>query len=168
MLSTLAIESCTIYIPAMTNSSPTSPRPADPLDDFLCFSLYGAGLAMNRIYKPLLEPFGITYPQYLVLVALHARGDRPVSDLGERLQLESNTLTPLLKRLEGAGLIERRRDTRDERVVRLSLTSSGSDIASRALNCVPDEVLKATGLTSEELNALNRSVVKLRDSLLRR
>lgn len=152
----------------MTKTSPTPARPLDPLDDFLCFSLYGAGLAMNRIYKPLLEPFGITYPQYLVLVALHARDDRPVSDLGERLQLESNTLTPLLKRLEAAGLIERRRDSRDERVVRLSLTDAGRDIAGKALDCVPGEVLEATGLTSAELDTLNRSVAKLRDSLLRR
>lgn len=152
----------------MTKTSPASARPVDPLDDFLCFSLYGAGLAMNRIYKPLLEPFGITYPQYLVLVALHARDDRPVSDLGERLQLESNTLTPLLKRLEAAGLIERRRDRRDERVVRLSLTDAGRDIAGKALDCVPGEVLEATGLTSAELDTLNRSVAKLRDSLLRR
>ncbi|MFB0874509.1 MULTISPECIES: MarR family winged helix-turn-helix transcriptional regulator [unclassified Sphingobium] len=152
----------------MTKTPPASARPVDPLDDFLCFSLYGAGLAMNRIYKPLLEPFGITYPQYLVLVALHARDDRPVSDLGERLQLESNTLTPLLKRLEAAGLIERRRDSRDERVVRLSLTVAGRDIAGKALDCVPGEVLEATGLTSAELDTLNRSVAKLRDSLLRR
>ncbi len=167
-MSTLAIESCTIYIAGMTHSSPDAPRPADPLDDFLCFSLYGAGLAMNRIYKTLLEPFGITYPQYLVLVALHVRGDRPVSDLGERVQLESNTLTPLLKRLESAGLLDRRRDTRDERVVRVNLTDAGREIASRALACVPDEVLKATGLNTSELETLNRSIVKLRDTLLQR
>lgn len=123
---------------------------------------------MNRVYKPLLEPFGITYPQYLALVALHARGDRPVSDLGERLQLESNTLTPLLKRLEASGLLERRRDARDERVVRVSLTDKGHDIASRALACMPGDVLKATGLTNAELETLNRSVAKLRDALLHR
>ncbi|WP_100215219.1 MarR family transcriptional regulator, partial [Sphingobium xenophagum] len=102
-----------------------------------------------------------TYPQYLALVALSSKESQTVSELGERLHLESNTLTPLIKRLEAAGLVTRTRDKQDERVVRLGLTSAGSDLAKTALGCVPAEVLKATGMDEAALKTLNSNLAKL-------
>lgn len=160
MVSILAIKSRAIYIPPMTQTTPPAPT-GDPLDQFLCFSVYSAGLAFNRVYKPLLDPYGITYPQYLALVALSSKESQTVSELGERLHLESNTLTPLIKRLEAAGLVTRTRDKQDERVVRLGLTSAGSDLAKTALGCVPAEVLKATGMDEAALKTLNSNLAKL-------
>jgi DNA-binding MarR family transcriptional regulator len=141
--------------------TPSSTSAANQLDQFLCFSVYAAGLAFNRIYKPLLDPFGITYPQYLALMALSSKEGQTVSELGEKLHLESNTLTPLIKRLEAAGLVTRTRDKQDERVVRLGLTSSGRDLIKTALSCVPAEVLKATGMDEAALKTLNTSIARL-------
>lgn len=133
----------------------------NPLDQFLCFSVYAAGLAFNRVYKPLLDRFGITYPQYIALAALRGKDGQTVSELGEKLFLESNTLTPLVKRLEAAGLVSRTRDKQDERVVRLSLTEAGRGIADEALGCVPADVLQATGMDYVTLGKLNDEMVKL-------
>ncbi|WP_421839484.1 MarR family winged helix-turn-helix transcriptional regulator [Novosphingobium sp.] len=144
----------------MTQAPPSAPE-GNPLDQFLCFSVYAAGLAFNRVYKPLLDPYGITYPQYLALVALSDKDGQTVSELGERLHLESNTLTPLIKRLEAAGLVTRTRDKQDERVVRLGLTEAGSDLARTALGCVPAQVLKATGMDQIALEKLNNSLATL-------
>lgn len=144
----------------MTETKPSAPG-GNPLDQFLCFSVYAAGLAFNRVYKPLLDPYGITYPQYLALVALSGRDGQTVSELGERLHLESNTLTPLIKRLEAAGLVTRTRDKQDERVVRLSLTEAGGKLAEEALGCVPAEVLKATGMDRAALESLNGELAAL-------
>ena len=138
---------------------------AEGLDNFVCFSLYGAGLAMTRLYKPLLDPYGLTYPQYLVLTALSEMDGARVGDLGERLQLETNTLTPLIKRLEAAGLVSRQRDQADERVVRVALTDKGDDIISQAHACLPQQVLEATGLTAEELQDLNHKLKTLQTAL---
>ncbi|WP_183612492.1 MarR family winged helix-turn-helix transcriptional regulator [Novosphingobium hassiacum] len=138
---------------------------ADPLDHFLCFSVYAAGLAFNRVYKPLLDRYAVTYPQYLAIVALSSKDGQKVSELGERLFLESNTLTPLIKRLETAGLVSRRRDPKDERVVRLSLTPTGRDLADEALQCVPGEILQATGMSSEDLSSLNQTMIALGSAL---
>jgi len=136
------------------------------LDDFLCFSLYGAGLAMTRLYKPLLEPFNLTYPQYLVLTALSEKDGVKVGELGERLQLETNTLTPLVKRLEAAGLVSRQRDKTDERVVRVALTAQGQEVVTAALACIPQQVLEATGLSTDELKDLNRKLKTLQRALV--
>lgn len=136
------------------------------LDDFLCFAVYSAGLAFNRVYKPLLDRFGLTYSQYLLMVALAARDGQTVSELGEQLFLESNTLTPLIKRLEAAGLVSRRRDTQDERVVRVSLTEEGRRIIDEAGECVPAQVGAAAGLSLEEMMALKDQVVRVRDRLI--
>lgn len=144
----------------------STPSPAEsPLDQFLCFSVYSAGLAFNRVYKPLLDRFGITYPQYLALVALSSKDSQTVSELGEKLHLESNTLTPLIKRLEAAGYVNRTRDKNDERVVRLTLTETGSSLTREALGCVPAEVLKATGMDSAALQALNEKLSNLGTAL---
>jgi DNA-binding MarR family transcriptional regulator len=110
-----------------------------PFSNMLCFSVYAAQLAFNRLYKQILAPHGLTYLQYLVLVALaeaQERGvDRTVGELGEALFLESNTLTPLLKRMEAAGLVARRRDPRDERVVRVTLAEAGAGLVRRSIAC---------------------------------
>lgn len=150
----------------MTTPTPSAPA-CNPLDQFLCFSVYTAGLAFNRVYKPLLDPYGITYPQYLALVALSSREGQTVSELGEIMHLESNTLTPLIKRLESAGLVTRTRDKQDERVVRLGLTEAGSALAETALGCVPAAVLEATGMDHATLDALNDELRMLGKALRR-
>ncbi|WP_066798562.1 MarR family winged helix-turn-helix transcriptional regulator [Sphingomonas soli] len=145
-----------------------TPRPADQgdaLDQFLCFSVYAAGLAFNRVYKPLLDRFGITYPQYLALVALRDSNGRTVSELGGKLHLESNTLTPLIKRLEAGGLVTRNRDKQDERVVRVALTDAGRTVVDEALGCVPAAILEATGMQPQDLKALNVSLASLGSAL---
>lgn len=135
------------------------------LADYLCFSTYSANLAFNRVYKPLLDALGLTYPQYLAMVLLWTEDDQTVGQLGEKLFLESNTLTPLLKRLEGLGHVVRSRDPKDERQVRIRLTGKGRALAAQA-RCVPGEILQATGASPAELGRLNREVAALRDRLL--
>jgi MarR family transcriptional regulator, organic hydroperoxide resistance regulator len=163
-MSTLAIKSCTIYMASMTDTDQKA-ETANPLDQFLCFSVYAAGLAFNRVYKPLLDRFGITYPQYLAIAALSSKDGQKVSELGEKLFLESNTLTPLIKRLESAGLVSRVRDSQDERVVRVTLTPAGRVLANEALQCVPDEILRATGMSGDDLDRLNQSMAGLGSAL---
>lgn len=104
------------------------------LEDQLCFAVYAAAHAFGHAYRPLLEPLGLTYPQYLVLLQLWERDDRSVRELGEALFLDSGTLTPMLKRMEAAGWLDRRRDTRDERVVRITLTPKGQGLQAQALS----------------------------------
>jgi DNA-binding MarR family transcriptional regulator len=119
------------------------------LDDFLCFVLYAAHRAVTNRYRPLLDDLGLTYPQYLVLVALHENGPSLVKGLGAKLHLDYGTLTPLLKRLEANGLVVRRRRADDERLVEVSLTDEGVALRRRANSMVP--VLDAAaGLTDEE------------------
>lgn len=134
------------------------------LDHSLCFAVYSAGLAFNRVYKPILEPLGLTYPQYLVMVALWKAEGQTVSELGEHLFLESNTLTPLLKRLEAAGFVSRARGKTDERQVLVALTDKGRHLLAEA-SCVPGQILEATGLTVEQLTELQRAISALRDNL---
>ncbi|MBB6308294.1 MarR family winged helix-turn-helix transcriptional regulator [Xanthobacter tagetidis] len=135
-----------------------------PLDDFLCFALYAAGHAMTRFYKPLLDPLGLTYPQYLAMVALWEKGERTVGELGEALGLESSTLTPLLKRLEAMGHVVRARDSKDERVVRVRPTDQGMALRERAA-AVPGCLFAASGLSLDELVSLRRQLVVLRRAL---
>lgn len=168
-IATLAIKSRAIYIPAMSAPHPQTAtiaaKSADaPLEQLLCFTVYSTGLAFNRAYKPLLEPLGLTYPQYLVMVALWKADQQTVSELGDQLSLESNTLTPLLKRLENSGFVVRRRDSADERVVRVSLTDRGRDLAKEAA-CIPGELMRASGMTSDDFEHLNRTLKALRDNL---
>ena len=126
--------------------------PSGPVEGYICFAVYAAGLAFNRLYKPLLDRFGLTYPQYLTIVALRARDGQSVSELGEALFLESNTLTPMIKRMEAAGLVARQRDKRDERVVRVTLTEDGRHLAE-GLECVPGELVAAIGMDPALLKA---------------
>ena len=113
-------------------------RPADPaetskLDDFLCFAIYSTNLAVNRLNKSVLDRLGLTYLQYIVLVALYEHDDRTVSGLGDQLFLDSSTLTPLLKKLEAAGHLTRQRDAEDERQVRVRITPQGRSVREQAL-----------------------------------
>ncbi|USI74134.1 MarR family winged helix-turn-helix transcriptional regulator [Sphingomonas morindae] len=143
----------------------TEPDPAAiPLDHLLCFAVYSTGLAFNRVYKPLLDGLGLTYPQYLALIALSEAPTLSVGALGERLGLESNTLTPLIKRLAAAGLVERQRDTSDERVVRVALTEQGRATVARAA-CLPEAILAATGHTPGEIGAMRDTLLTLRAQL---
>ncbi len=144
----------------------TAPAPPSDLklDEFLCFAVYSASHAFNRLYKPLLDELGLTYPQYLVMVTLWERDDRTVGEIGEQLFLESNTLTPLLKRMEVAGLVSRSRDPADERQVRLRLTDEGRALLDKARQ-VPPCVLEATGLTGEEARSLTQQIGALRTRL---
>lgn len=114
------------------DSAADPPAPQDRLSRMLCFAIYATGHAFNRAYKPLLEPLGLTYPQYLALLVLWDQDDLTVKEIGRRLFLDSGTLTPLLKRLEAAGLVRRARDPHDERQVRVRLTARGKELEDRA------------------------------------
>lgn len=143
--------------------SPASPSTATwlELDRQVCFALYSASLAMTKLYKPLLAPLGLTYPQYLVMLVLWQDNGLMVSQLGERLLLDSGTLTPLLKRLEVAGLVQRLRDTADERRVLVQLTAAGRALRTRA-GRVPAAVALATGCELSEINSLTSRLQALR------
>lgn len=134
------------------------------LDHQLCFALYSSSLAMTKLYKPLLEPLGLTYPQYLAMLVLWEGDGVAVSELGQRLQLDSGTLTPLLKRLESSGLVQRQRDSADERRVRVQLTPAGRALKSRAAK-VPPQVACAAGCSLDELAALTQRLKQLRDQI---
>lgn len=147
----------------MTNKAPDPPL---KLDDFLCFAVYSAGHAFNRLYRPLLDRLGLTYPQYLAMVALWEADDRTVGELGARLGLESNTLTPLLKRLQAMGLVDRARDQEDERVVRLRLTDKGRALEGPAC-AVPAELLAASGLDLSAVTRIRGELAALNAALAR-
>ncbi|AHC23657.1 MULTISPECIES: MarR family winged helix-turn-helix transcriptional regulator [Mycobacteriaceae] len=132
------------------------------LSDFLCFAVYSANLAYGKAYKPLLDKAGITYTQYLVIVSLWEKDHQTVSGLGEKLFLESNTLTPILKRLEGAGYLTRERSADDERQVLVSLTDTGRALREQGVEM---DLIAATGLEPDELRAIQKGMVKLRDNL---
>jgi DNA-binding MarR family transcriptional regulator len=134
------------------------------LDHQLCFALYSSSLAMTRLYKPLLEPLGLTYPQYLAMLVLWEGDGIAVSELGQRLQLDSGTLTPLLKRLEASGLVGRQRDKADERRVLLHLTPAGRALKARAAK-VPAQVACAADCNLEDVGALTRRLKLLRDQI---
>ena len=146
------------------NRATVSTDQALQLDHQLCFALYSASLAMTKLYKPLLDDMGLTYPQYLVMLALWERDGETVSALGERLHLDSGTLTPLLKRLEAADLVSRLRDTADERRVLIRLTADGRRLKSRAAR-VPACVRQASQCSLDEISALRQQLQTLRSRL---
>ncbi|MFG2863520.1 MarR family winged helix-turn-helix transcriptional regulator [Streptomyces sioyaensis] len=123
------------------------------LDHQVCFSLHAASRAFGGVYRDALKGLGLTYPQYLVMLVLWEHGPQPVKAIGEQLRLDSGTLSPLLKRLESAGLVRRERSTEDERSVTIHLTPAGDELRAEALP-VPRRMLAATGLTLEELRTL--------------
>lgn len=129
------------------------------LDDQLCFALYAAQRAVTAVYRPLLDDLGLTYPQYLVLLVLWERGETTVKELAAALRLDYGTVSPLLKRLQAAGLVRRERSARDERSVLVALTARGEELRERAAG-VPGALLTATGLDGPE-------IVQLREELWR-
>ena len=151
--------------------APDMPAPASPvgregrkLSNFLCFAVYSTNLAFGRAYKPILDALGLTYTQYIALVALSEEDDQTFSMLGEKLFLESNTLTPILKKLESTGYLTRHRDPADERQVRVSLTPAGRNLL---LDVDPGGTLiAATGL-GDDFPVVQQTVTRLRDNLLR-
>ncbi|MEW5290458.1 MULTISPECIES: MarR family winged helix-turn-helix transcriptional regulator [Erwinia] len=134
------------------------------LDQQLCFALYSANLALHKLYRQLLSQLDITYPQYLVMLVLWERDDVTVSQIGERLFLDSATLTPLLKRLETAGLLNRQRSRKDERQVVVTLTEQGRQLRSKAVG-IPDSVTCAAASDVATLEALKQELETLRDNL---
>jgi DNA-binding MarR family transcriptional regulator len=145
-----------------TNSDPSSQTGERKLSNFLCFAVYSANLAFGRAYKPIMDALGLTYTQYIAMVALSEEDDQTVGALGERLFLESNTLTPILKKLEQTGYIQRKRDPADERQVRVSLTPAGRSL----LETDPAaSLVGATGL-GDDFFVVQQAVARLRDNLL--
>ncbi|MEW1584287.1 MarR family transcriptional regulator [Micromonospora vinacea] len=134
----------------------------------VCFALYAASRALTDVYRPILDEFGLTYPQYLVLLVLWERPDDAptVSELGAELRLDSGTLSPLLKRLEGAGLVVRRRSARDERRVEVGLTEQGRALREQLCD-VPLRIALATGLGIDELVALRDTLTRVTDTIHR-
>src|ERR1700730_11327487 len=138
----------------------SDPSDAQNLDDFLCFAIYSTNLAVNRLNMTALEGLGLTYLQYVVLVALYEKDDQTVSALGEKMFLDSSTLTPLLKRLEAMGHLTRQRDPNDERVVRLRMTPKGRKVREKALD-FREQLVKKMGLSPNEFRSLREDLVKL-------
>ncbi|MGY0024417.1 MarR family winged helix-turn-helix transcriptional regulator [Streptomyces sp. cg35] len=134
------------------------------LDRQICFSLNAASRAFGGVYRTLLKDLGLTYPQYLVMLALWEDGELPVKRLGERLRLDSGTLSPLLKRLEANGLVRRERSARDERSVNVTLTEAGAALRERAVE-VPVRIAQATGFELEEIEDLRERLNRLTEAL---
>jgi DNA-binding MarR family transcriptional regulator len=157
--------------PSIKPETGMAPKKPDPLSSEalrlskqLCFATYAASHAFSRFYKPLLEPFGLTYPQYLVLLVLWENDNLTVKDIGRQLYLDSGTLTPLLKRLEAGGIVKRLRDIEDERQVRISLTAKGHALQKPVSEAYP-HVVCGTGLEAKEFDALREQLEKMRQSL---
>ncbi|MBD8526124.1 MarR family winged helix-turn-helix transcriptional regulator [Pseudomarimonas arenosa] len=148
----------------MRRAQPPTADAALRLDQQVCFALYSTSLALQKVYRPLLAPLGLTYPQYLVMLVLWEADGLRVIDIGARLQLDSATLTPLLKRLEVAGLVSRQRAEHDAREVLIELTEAGRALKSRARD-VPAGVLAASGCPATELIQLRQELESLRQQL---
>lgn len=151
------------YYRMAATSSPALDAPLQ-LDNQLCFALYSANLAMHKRYRQLLRAVGLTYPQYLVMLVLWERGELTVNGIGERLFLDSATLTPLLKRLQAAGLVTRTRASGDERQVLVALTDAGRSLREQALD-IPAQLFCATACSMDELQALKQQLERLRGNL---
>ena len=146
------------------NQKPKPPMGDRRLGDFLCFAIYSANLAFGRAYRKGLEDLGLTYPQWIAIVALWEQDGQTVSELGEKMFLESNTLTPVLKKLETMGYLRRQRDPADERQVRVSLTDEGRLLREKGMHM---NLVAATGLKPDEFTRLQETVVTLRDNLIK-
>lgn len=149
----------------MANIPPNDPNVMiPPLDDFVCFAIYSANLAFNRAYKPFLTKLGLTYTQWIVMVCLFENDHQTVSELGKKLFLASNTLTPLLKQLEKTGMVIRTRNKQDERQVIISLTETGKSLYQQA--CLSDKTI-FNHLDNADIKALQKHIIILRDNLLK-
>jgi len=147
-----------------SNQKPKPPTGDRRLGDFLCFAVYSANLAFGRAYRKGLEELGLTYPQWIAIVALWEQDGQTVSALGEKMFLESNTLTPILKKLEVMGYLRRQRDPADERQVRISLTEAGRLLREKGMHM---NLVASTGLKPDEFARLQETVVTLRDNLIK-
>ena len=134
------------------------------LRDQLCFSVYSTSIAINRLYKPMLDPLALTYPQYLVLGALWEEDAQSIGAIADRLALESSTITPLVKRLEQAGFVSRHRNSVDERQVHVRLTPKGRDVQVKT-HCLKDAMLAKSGMSGDEIIRLNQEVQRLLNGL---
>ena len=143
---------------------PADPSEAKNLNDFLCFAIYSTNLAVNRLNKSVLDELGLTYLQYIVLVALYEQDDQTVGGLGDKLFLDSSTLTPLLKRLDTMGHLTRQRDPDDERQVRVRLTPQGRSMREQAF-AFRSDLVKAMGLSAADFQHLREQLVRLRTNL---
>jgi DNA-binding MarR family transcriptional regulator len=146
----------------MTTKTP----PPHPLDQQICFTLYATSMAITRAYKPLLDAMGLTYPQYLVLNALGESDGATIGAIAARLDLESSTVTPLVKRLEAAGLVMRRRGLEDERKVEVTMTEAGRALLGQS-GCLNTALLERSGMAGEDLGALNRQIQALHEAIVR-
>jgi DNA-binding MarR family transcriptional regulator len=135
------------------------------LGDFMCFAIYSTNLAYSRVYKPVLEALGLTYPQYVTIICLWEEDRQTVKGLSEKLFLEPSTMTPMLKRLEAIGYVHRERDAEDERSVRVSLTEAGRQLREKAFD-YREITAKASGLSPEEFRTLQKAIVHLRTNLM--
>jgi len=135
-----------------------------PMEEQLCFTVYSAGMAIQRAYKPLLDGLGVTYPQYLVMNVLWTREGRTVGQIADELALEPSTMTPLLKRLEAGGLVSRTRNPDNERQVLIALTPAGRALEARA-GCLAEALLEHSGASPAELGDLNGRMKGLRDAI---
>jgi DNA-binding MarR family transcriptional regulator len=147
---------------AMTD--PVTPPKMPKLGDFMCFAIYSANLAYGRAYKPILDELGVSYTQWIIIVALWEEDHQTVGSLGDKLFLESNTLTPILKKLESLGFLTRRRDPSDERQVIISLSEAGRALREKGAQRT---LVKAAELEPDEFAQTQRTVAKLRDNLVR-
>ena len=134
------------------------------LDKHLCFSIYACSRAILRLYRPYLDELNLTYPQYLVLVVLWEHEESTIKHLGELLDLDSGTLTPMLKRMESAELLKRTRAKEDERIVRIHITDKGKALQTKAM-CIPDSLIQSTQMTDEEMMTLNTTIKKLMEQV---
>jgi MarR family transcriptional regulator, organic hydroperoxide resistance regulator len=148
----------------MSNKSEANKEHAR-LGDFMCFAIYSTNLAYSRVYKPVLEKLGLTYPQYVTIICLWEEDKQTVKGLSEKLFLEPSTMTPMLKRLEAMGYVHRERDSEDERSVRVSLTDAGRQLREQAF-AYRDITAKASGLSPEEFRVLQKAIVNLRSNLM--
>lgn len=135
------------------------------LGDFMCFAVYSTNLAYSRVYKPVLEKLGLTYPQYVTIICLWEEDNQTVKGLSEKLFLEPSTMTPMLKRLEVMGYVRRERDSEDERSVLVSLTETGRELREKAF-AFREVTAKASGLAPEEFCGLQKAIVNLRTNLM--
>ena len=149
----------------MSNDNDNRPK-AVRMADFMCFAIYSTNLAYSRVYKPILDALGLTYPQYLAIIALWEEDGQTVKSLSEKLFLEPSTVTPMLKRLEAMGYLRRTRDSKDERNVIVSLTDEGRALREKGLG-FGKLTVEASGLTPEEFPVLQKAVVRLRDNLIK-
>lgn len=133
--------------------------------DFMCFAVYSTNLAYSRVYKPVLEQLGLTYPQYITIICLWEEDNQTVKGLSEKLFVEPSTMTPMLKRLEAMGFVRRERDSKDERSVRVALTDAGRSVREKAF-AYREVTAKAAGLSPEEFRILQKAIVRLRSNLI--